>query len=100
MKIVSAASSDISRIGEIDRTEVIKARYRCALAPDGASISLIERQLDPPEVFPAWDEEGMKRRAKWWRREVDEGGLLLLAEDAGRVLGFAVLGPPKAGDCA
>jgi len=100
MKIVSAASSEISRIGEIDRTEVIRARYRCVLATDGASISLIERQLDPPEVFPAWGEDGIQRRANWWKREVDEGGLLLLAEDDGRVLGFAVLGPPKAGDCA
>jgi len=93
-------SSAISRIAEIDRTELIQARYRCALAPDGASIALIERQLDPPEVFPDWDEEGIRRRAKWWQREVDEGGMLLIAEEEGELHGFAVLGPQKAGGCA
>jgi len=100
MNISSADSSDISRIAEIDRTELIEARYACALARDCGSIVLIERQLDPPVIFPNWDEEGVRRRAKWWKREIDEGGLLLLAKEEPRLLGFTVLGPVQAGRCA
>ena len=100
MNILSVSSSEIARIGEIDRTEKINARLRCVLASDGNSIVLLKEEIDPPEEVPNWDDEGVRRRAKWWKREVDEGGALFLAEDNGKLTGFAVLGAGKAGECA
>ena len=99
MNILSVDSSEIARIGEIDRTEMIEATYRCALAPDGNSIVLLEEGMDPPEKVPNWDDEGVMRRAKWWKREVDEGGALFITEDNGKLTGFAVLGAEKTGKC-
>jgi GNAT superfamily N-acetyltransferase len=100
MHIRSVDSSQIARIGEIDRAELIEVKYRCALAPDGHSIVLLEERMDPPEKVPDWDDEGVRRRAKWWKREVDEGGALFFAEDGDKLAGFAVLGAEKAGKCA
>ena len=98
--MVPVESSLISRIGEIDRTEMIEVTYRCALAPDGNSIVLLEEKKDPPEKVPNWDDEGVRRRAEWWKREIDKGGALFIAEDNGKLTGFAVLGAEKAGKCA
>ena len=100
MDIFPADASRIDRIGEIDRTELIEAKYRCRLSADGGGIVLRREELESPELFPDWDEAGVERRARWWKREIDEGGALFLAEEEGRVKGFAVLGPEKAGRCA
>ena len=100
MNILSAHSSELARISEVDRAELIGAKYRCALAPDGISIVLIEEKLDPPEEVPDWNEEGVRRRVAWWKQEIDEGGALFFAEDNGKLAGFAVLGAKKAGQCA
>lgn len=100
MNILNVDSSKISRICEIDRTEVIEAKFRWALAPDGNSIALIEEKFDPPEIFPDWDDAGVKRRVNRWKVEVDEGGALFFAENNGELAGFAILGPEKAGKSA
>jgi GNAT superfamily N-acetyltransferase len=90
-----APPSEIQRIGEIDRTETITAKYRCRLAADGLSIAVDEEILDPPKVYPNWDDKGVERRAARWKCEVEEGGALWFAENDGVVKGFAVLGPDK-----
>ena len=100
MNILSATSSEIARIRKIDRTEEIDARLRCVLASDGNSIVLLREEMDPPEEVPNWDHEGVRQRAEWWKREVDEGGALFVAEDKGKLTGFAVLGAEKAGKSA
>ena len=56
MNIRFVDSSEIARIGEIDRAEMIEARYRCALAPDGNSIVLLQEEMDSPEKVPNWDD--------------------------------------------
>ncbi len=101
MNISSADSSEIARIGEIDRTETVEVTYRCELAPDGNSVVMLQEQHHPPEKVPDWDEEGVRRRAAWWKREIDNGGAFFIAENAnGKLTGFAVLGPKKVGNCA
>ena len=100
MDIHSVDSSQMARTGEVDRAELIEVKYRCALASDGHSIAVLEEKMDPPEQVPDWDHEGVRRRAKWWKREVDEGGALFSAEDGGKLAGFVVLGAEKAGKCA
>lgn len=100
MNISLVDSAKITRIGEIDRTEIIEARYRCTLLPDKNAIELLKEEMEPPKKFPDWDDEGVRRRANWWKREVDEGGALFFAEDNGKLSGFAVLGAEKAGKCA
>jgi GNAT superfamily N-acetyltransferase len=100
MNILSVSSSEIARIREIDRTETINAKLTCILASDGNSIVLLKEEMDPPEEVPNWDDEGIRRRAEWWKREVDDGGTLFFAEDNGKLTGFAVLGAERAGKCA
>lgn len=102
MRIRRAEGSELSRLGEIDRTEMIDIEYICRLAPDGQSIEMVEERFDPPKLRPDWDEEGIRRRVAWWTREVDAGGVLFVAESEpnGRLAGITVLGPEKAEKCA
>ncbi len=100
MNIRPVDSSAIDRINEIYRTEMIEAKYRCVLAADGSSIELVKERIDPPEKVPDWDCEGSRQRARRWKREVDAGGALFVAEDNGVLTGFAVLGTEKGDKCA
>jgi GNAT superfamily N-acetyltransferase len=95
MDFHQAESADISRIGEIDRAETIAMKYSCRATPN-YGIELQTIQLDPPEEVPDWDADGVRRRARWWKSEIDEGGALFVAEEDGQLQGFAVLGREKA----
>jgi len=61
---------------------------------------MIEELRDPPERVPPWSEEGIERRAAWWTREVEKGGVLFVSESAGVLTGIAIMGPEKHGQCA
>jgi hypothetical protein len=52
MNIIPIRLSEIARIGEIDRPEEIKAKYRCALSSDGDSTVLLRDEMDSPEQLP------------------------------------------------
>jgi GNAT superfamily N-acetyltransferase len=92
MLIKTLEADQMLRIGEIDRSESVDAIYVCVRSKDGLSLCLEREVFDPPKENPGWDEEGVCQRAKWWRREVEEGGLFLVAEIEERIAGFAVLG--------
>ncbi len=100
MKISIVPSTQISRIGSINRSETIYAKYRCCLAPDGRSIALRKEKLDPPEEVPHWDPEGVRRRVNGWKRELDNGGTLVFAEEDENLIGFSILGREKSGKTA
>ena len=54
------------------------------------------RTILPPDFLAALDEAGYDER---WRRTLDEGvGRVYVAEDEGRVVGFASGGPERAGE--
>jgi L-amino acid N-acyltransferase YncA len=95
MKIRVLESDQMMRIGEMDRTETIESEYVPLPSEDGLSLTLTIRIFDPPKVFPDWDANGVECRARWWKREVDEGGLFIVAEENDKVAGFAVLGPTR-----
>jgi GNAT superfamily N-acetyltransferase len=84
------AASDLSRIGEIDRTERIAAKYEVVRSADGLSLSLVPRVYEPPEVFPRWDDEGIARRRDWWQRGLAGGGAAFGAFVGERFVGFSV----------
>ncbi|MDP6264544.1 MAG: GNAT family N-acetyltransferase [Pseudomonadales bacterium] len=88
-------SSDISRIGEIDRAEIIAVKCVCTATPN-YGIELQRLELDSPEQIPDWDTEGVRRRAHWWQREIDAGGALFFAEEDNRLKGLAILGREEA----
>ncbi|MFC2082506.1 GNAT family N-acetyltransferase [Candidatus Bipolaricaulota bacterium] len=100
MNIRRADVSEIARIGEIDRTESVEVEFLCRLAQDGRSIEMVEQRLEPPKITTDWDDEGVRRRAAWWTREVEEGGVMFVAELDAKLIGIAILGPPKPGKCA
>jgi GNAT superfamily N-acetyltransferase len=90
MQISTLNADQIQRVFEIDRTEHIEAEYIPEPSDDGFAIRATLRSYDPPRVFPNWDEEGRRRRAEWWRRELEKGGALIVAEENGHVVGFAI----------
>ncbi len=94
-KVKMLPADQIRRVFEVDRTEQIEAEYVPKLGNDGLAIRLELHHYEPPRTFPNWDEEGRRRRGEWWRQELDKGGVLLVVEVAGRVIGFAVRGPAK-----
>lgn len=91
MKIFQADPSEMMRIGELDRTEEITAKYRCVAADDQSGIQLQREEFDPPEIFPDWSEVGVKSRATSWREQMGDAGALFFAEENGRVVGVSVL---------
>ncbi len=96
MKYYRVESTEIFRISEIDRAEVIDLKYSCEATTSNA-IQLQKIDLHPPEEVPDWDSDDVERRANWWKKEIDEGGALFFAEDENQLKGFAVLGKEKAG---
>ncbi|MDP6125494.1 MAG: GNAT family N-acetyltransferase [Candidatus Latescibacteria bacterium] len=95
MQIELLEPDQMLRIGEIDRRESVDAIYVCVRSDDGLSLRMEKEVFDPPRQNPGWDEEGVRRRARWWRREIEEGGLFLVAEKEGRIAGFAILGAAR-----
>jgi len=88
-------TDDLQRIREVDRTELIAAKYEVVRSADGLSLSLVERACDPPEEFPNWDEEGRVGRREWWQRELAGGGAAFGAFLGERLVGFAVTVTPR-----
>ena len=77
--------SELTRIGEIDRSERITQQYR----QRGRVLELIEVDIDAPR----WGEPGettLEHRIAEWTRLVDAGGVALGAFDRDRLIGFAV----------
>jgi len=91
---------DLSRIGEVDRSESVHALYVAELAPDGLGLALKRVPQDPPEQVPVWGEKGVAERVGWWQPELEKGGLLLGAFVGDTLAGFAVLGVRKKDDSA
>ena len=95
MRIETLEAEEMLRIGEIDRSESVDAVYVCVRSDDGLCLRLEKQTSDPPRENPGWDEDGVHRRARWWRRVVESGGLFIAAQRQGRIAGFAVLGPTR-----
>jgi len=79
------AASEISRIGEIDRSERITQQYRQC----GTNLQLIDVDIDAPR----WGEQGettIEYRVDEWTRLTSAGGVPLGAFDGDRLVGFAV----------
>ncbi|MCA9982713.1 MAG: GNAT family N-acetyltransferase [Anaerolineales bacterium] len=88
--------TDIDRIGEINRAELITGQY--IVEPDKTGLGLVARlqTIDPPLQSPAWSEAGTARRITDWRPHLDAGGWLYGAFDGDRFAGFIILGPAHA----
>ncbi len=80
----------VSRIGEVDRTEVIDAYYRCILVEDRRAMRLTHVDIDPPRTT-AWSDADIRERIETWRPELDAGGTIYGAESNGKLRGFAVV---------
>lgn len=80
----------ISRIGEVDRTEVIEAYYRCILTEDRRSMRLTHVDIDPPRTT-VWSQADVEERIEKWTPELEAGGAMYGAQSGGKLRGFAIV---------
>jgi GNAT superfamily N-acetyltransferase len=76
---------ELTRIGEIDRSERITQQYR----QRGQTLELLEADIDAPR----WGEPGeatIEHRIEQWTRLVNAGGVPIGAFDGDNLVGFAV----------
>ena len=98
VRIQPMSVDDLSRLmSEVDRTELIAAKYEVVRSADGLSLELVKRECDPPEEFPHWDETGITRRIDYYRREVAGGGRIFGAFAGERLLGFVAVAVRRTG---
>lgn len=96
MQIVWLDAEQIDRIAEVDRTETVHAKYVAVPDQDNMGIRLVRQEFTPPLQTPNWDANGVAARARWWRREIEDGGAFVAAVgDEGRLLGFGVVSPKR-----
>lgn len=93
--VKEVGSEQIHRIGEIDRSETVEAKYNGELLGDRRTLTLRRIEIDPPQHWSGWDAAGVEWRAAEWKAELDKGGLMLGAFRDGQFVGFAVLGPQR-----
>ncbi|MBV7330824.1 GNAT family N-acetyltransferase [Chloroflexi bacterium TSY] len=91
---------EISRIGEVNREEVIEAEY--VAEPDGSGFGIVAklRHLDPPKRNPAWGKVGTEKRIRIWKPALDQGGCMIGAFHQDRLTGFVILGPARSDQSA
>jgi predicted N-acetyltransferase YhbS len=82
--------SDVSRIGEIDRSEHITRVYKM----DGASLKEEEHEFQvPPWLAEGDGEYTVKRQIEFCREHMEHGGVLLGAFVANTLVGVGLLRP-------
>ncbi len=85
----------ISRIGEVDRTEVIEAYYRCVLREDRRSMRITPVDINPPRTVAAWSKaEVLERIEKWTEMKAD--GNMYGAQSDSKLRGFAIVSGNRA----
>ena len=80
----------IDRMGEVDRTEVIDAYYRCVLREDRRSMRLTHVDIDPPRTI-AWSHADVRERIEKWTPELKGGGTMYGAQSDSKLRGFAIV---------
>ena len=87
--------AEISRIGEVNREEMIDAEY--VAEPDGSGLGIITRlrRFASPKLNPAWGKAGTDQRIDAWKPALDQGGCMYGAFHADRLIGFIILGPAR-----
>jgi len=91
VRIQPMSVEDLTRMSEVDRTEFMAAKYDVVRSADGLSLSLVQRDCDPPEEFPHWDEAGIRRRVDYYRREIARGGAVFGAFAGQGLVGFVAV---------
>ena len=95
MKYRVMNTEEIFRIGEVNREEMVIAKYVAKSDPSGFSISAIREEIDSPSETPHWSEKGIENRAKSWKPALENGGFFYGAFNDDRLAGFVILGPKK-----
>ena len=80
----------IGRIGEVGRTEVIEAYYRCILTEDRRAMRLTHVDIEPPRTT-TWSKSDVDERIEKWTPELEAGGAIYGAQADGKLLGFAIV---------
>lgn len=95
MKFREMVSTEINRIGEVNREEWIDAEY--VAQPDGSGFGIVTQlqRLEPPRRNPPWGGAGTKQRIKAWKPALDLGGLMYGAFHEQRLVGFVILNPSQ-----
>ena len=88
-------AAEIARIGEVNRAELIDAKYVTELDNSGFGIVMRRQQLATPKLNPAWGKAGTEQRIARWQPALEQGGCLYGAFQATRLVGFIILGPAR-----
>ena len=90
LEFTQLRSEDVERIGEVDRTERIDAKYRAASVEGGRSLILKAAPVEPPRLY-TWTPQGILTRVLSWKPEVLQGGAMFGAVERERLAGFAIV---------
>ena len=87
---------ELSRIGEVNRQEVVHAVF--VPESDESGFGIIARlvEKEPPAKLPPWGAEGAASRAQAWEPILSGGGKLYGTFVDNRLVGFVLLGPKNA----
>ena len=89
LEFAELPNEDIRRVGEVDRTEVIDAYYRCILTEDRRSMRLTHVDINPTRTI-AWSDAAVRERIEKWTPELEAGGTMFGAQSSGKLRGFAI----------
>jgi ribosomal protein S18 acetylase RimI-like enzyme len=98
MKYREMQANEMSRIGEVNREELVSAEYVSIPDPSGFGLKLIRSEIPSPAQTPHWNKQGIEGRAKSWKPFVEQGGFFYGAFDKDQLVGFVILGPKRRDD--
>ncbi len=91
LEFMELPNEAIDRIGEVDRTEVIEAYYRCILTEDRRAMRLTHVDINPTRTVDAWSDADVRERIGKWRTELETGGAIFGAQSHGKLRGFSIV---------
>jgi GNAT superfamily N-acetyltransferase len=95
MKYREMRVEEISRIGEVNREELVMAEYVSTPDPSGFGLRTTRVEIPSPTETPHWSEQGIEGRINDWKPSVERGGFFYGAFDEERLAGFVILGPKR-----
>jgi ribosomal protein S18 acetylase RimI-like enzyme len=98
MEFREMQADEISRIGEVNREELVMAEYVTVPDDSGFGLRAVRTEKSPPEQTPHWSRQGAEGRANSWKPSVEQGGYFYGAFDGDLLAGFVILGPRKSDD--
>ena len=81
---------------QVNRAEEVAFVYEARPTSNALGLELQRVKQEPVLSIPPWNDKGIKNRISKWQPEIDNGGSLLTAVQAEKIVGFGIIGPKQA----